>query len=162
MAILSKTLKNQSSPSVDIDINETGVTISAGQSFTIDPINYLYWSTPEVIAEITPFINSGDIVVNDGTNDLSAADGLRYLEYSDRATIQEDDVDVTRINTILNFEGAASVTNNGGGKATVTIQGTSEDSDDRFVGATCDANGCIVEARLLVSHDLCFLKGDNC
>lgn len=82
---MSKILKNQTSPSVDIIISETGVTLLAGQSYTIDPTNYLYWAKPETISELTANINSGNIVVNDGLRDLSVSEGLRHLKYADEA-----------------------------------------------------------------------------
>jgi hypothetical protein len=121
MAMLSKVLKNQSSPSVDIEVSEAGVTISGGQAYTIDPINYLYWSTPEAIAELTPFINSGDIVVNDGTNDLSASEGLRFLEYADRPTVTLNGSKITDFAKIIDMQGDVNVLDAGDGESTIII-----------------------------------------
>lgn len=65
----------------DIFVDGTGVNIEAGTSYTINRINYNYWSDASV--NDTTFIsdvNSGDLVVNNGSIDLDATDGLRYLE----------------------------------------------------------------------------------
>ena len=86
---MAKIIKNTTVS--DIEIYETGVNLAASSSFTIDPINHNYWATPEAIAEITPYINSGDIVINDGVLDLTAANGITlttailFLEYPDTA-----------------------------------------------------------------------------
>lgn len=82
---MAKILKNNTNPAVNIDVSEIGTSILPTENYVIDPVEYLYWSKPETITELTPYINSGDIVVNDGLHDLSPVDGIRYLKYADYA-----------------------------------------------------------------------------
>jgi hypothetical protein len=89
MSTFKKIIKNTTNS--DIDIIETGRRIPALGQIEIDPIRYLYWATPETITEITPLINSGDLIVNDGIQDLIVANGISldraidFLKYSDSA-----------------------------------------------------------------------------
>lgn len=154
---MNKILKNQTASPIFID--DMGVEIPASSNYTIVESEYTRWAGS---IDIDTEINASNIIVNDGTNDLSISDGIRFLKYADRAYIQKDDVDVTRVNTTLNFEGAVGVADDGGGKATVTVLGTSEDEDDRLISVDCDENGCIIDADLLIGDDLCFLKEGEC
>lgn len=72
----------------DIEIYETGVTIPASGQLTIDPINYGLWTQgiAESIDDNTQFhqdIDSGDIVINNGEEDLTAFFGKIQLQYID-------------------------------------------------------------------------------
>lgn len=84
-----KILKNTTGS--DIEVNSTGVTIPASGQYTIDPINYSLWTTTDAITEITTDINSGDLVVNDGVDDITVANGftlqhaIDYIKYPDFA-----------------------------------------------------------------------------
>lgn len=121
MAAYKKILKNLSSPPLDIEISEVGVTILTSENYTIDPVNYLYWAKPETIAELTPYINSGDIVVNNGVVDLAPSDGIRFLEYADRLDVKFDGNFITKIVKDINIEGDATVTNTGDGSVTILV-----------------------------------------
>ena len=105
----------------DIGYKEFSIFIPASGQVEITPSEYPNLNNPEAITEMTADINSGDLVVNDGVNDLSASDGLRLISYNFRSYIQKDDVDVTRVNTVLNFEGDIFVTDDGNGKTTITV-----------------------------------------
>lgn len=59
-----------------ISITDTGVSLEPNESFTIDARNYGEWAQSTVK---TSYINSGAIVVNDGSRDLAASVGLGYL-----------------------------------------------------------------------------------
>jgi len=77
---MSKILKNSSGS--DISISDTGVTVEDNEQYTIPPVDYLLWAeSADVIVEIT----SGDLVLNTGDVDLSVADALNYILYSDQA-----------------------------------------------------------------------------
>jgi len=95
---MSVIIKN--STGSDIFIAGTGTNVSANSQITVDPKYYLAFSgsaTTGIDAEDANFIsniNSGDIVVNDGSKDLSAADGLRYLQNLTKLTIQDNGTDV--------------------------------------------------------------------
>lgn len=78
-----KILKNTTGS--DIDLDELGITVPASSSVTIAPGDYLILADDVVLTEINIHLITGDIVVNDGVDDLSAARGLDYLKYSDRA-----------------------------------------------------------------------------
>jgi hypothetical protein len=86
---MAKIIKNTTGS--DIEIYETGITIPASGQVIVDPINYLYWSTAEAITEMTTHINAGDIVINDGVDDITVANGfslsraIDFLKYSDAA-----------------------------------------------------------------------------
>lgn len=134
--MITKLLKNQSSPAVAISIKTTGITIPASGNYTINNNEFNLWTTSDVVTEITTHINTGDIVVNDGVRDLTAAEAIRYIEKVDTVDIQKDDVDVVKSPTILNFEGSVTVTNEAGGKATVTI-GTEATSVPKLLQARC-------------------------
>lgn len=121
MATLKKILKNLTSPPVDIEISETGVTISTTEDYVIDPVNYLYWAKPETIAELEPYVNSGDIIINNGISDLNPSEGLRFLEYADRLDIKFDGNYIEKIIKDINIEGDATVTGNGDGSVTIIV-----------------------------------------
>jgi hypothetical protein len=121
MAALKKILKNLTSPASNIEISETGITILPTEDYTIDPVNYLYWGKPETITELTPYLNSGDIVVNDGTNDLPVAEAIRFLEYADRIQVSETGVQKGNVVKGIDFDGDAVVTDNGDGTVTVVV-----------------------------------------
>jgi len=107
----------------DIFIKAAGTTIPTSEQYEIDPINYILWATDDAITEMTPYINSGDIIVNNGTDDLLAEEGIRFLKYPDRIEIQENDVSKIRVIKKLNFEGDVTVTDEGSGKVTIDVTG---------------------------------------
>lgn len=77
---MSKILKNTTLS--DIEINDIGITVPASSNFTVEDTDYLLLSAS---VDITSLISSGDIVINDGSSDLSAADGEAYVRYPDSA-----------------------------------------------------------------------------
>ncbi len=64
---------------------QAGVEIAALSTYEVITQDYLLWASAEVLAEVTPLITSGDLVVNDGVMNLSVADGVNFLEYPDTA-----------------------------------------------------------------------------
>jgi len=78
-----KILKN--STSTDIEITSIGLSVIALSSYTVNVEDYLLLASDDSITELTSLISSGDIVVNDGTSDLSSTDGLNYIKYPDFA-----------------------------------------------------------------------------
>lgn len=93
---MAKIIKNTTVS--DIEVYETGITIPASGQVTIDPINYAYWATPEIISELTPHINSGDIIIATGAYDLTASAGISYLKYPHNANNQRFDGHTIRAN----------------------------------------------------------------
>jgi len=87
---LAKVIKNTTgSP---ITLSSAGVTLLASSSRTLSPQEYLLWASAAVLAEITPYIQAGSIVINDGTYDLSGTSptladsyALLHLRYTDAA-----------------------------------------------------------------------------
>jgi len=74
MATLTKRLKNSTGTSFDLK----GSTFEPSVYVNIDLHDDVDWrNDSDVIAKIT----SGDLVMNDGTNDLNIADGLLWLSY---------------------------------------------------------------------------------
>lgn len=139
---LIKILKN----TTGADITLRQVVIRAGSSYTIPPKRFDVWAADDVV---DPYVTSGDIVVNDGTVDLSVAAGIRHLDKLSAATqvdvdlspfqnistdddvqavlpelipnAQVNDVDVTTQINSVDFRGNVSVTDEGNGNATITI-----------------------------------------
>jgi hypothetical protein len=120
MAIV-KILKNQKSPAAKITLKEAGVSVPASGNYTIQSEEYGLWTTVDVITELTPLINSGDIVVNDGTADLSAVEGIRYIEKVETLDVSLAGTMITKSPIKINFEGDVNVTDNGTGVSVVTI-----------------------------------------
>jgi hypothetical protein len=117
--MLAKIIKNTTG--ADIFVVEAGVTILANSQITLDPLVYYIWAKPEMQTELFANVNSGSIVINDGTIDLSPTTGLRYLESPERIRVQKDAIDVTQVSTVVNFTGNVAVSDGGNGKATVAI-----------------------------------------
>lgn len=86
---MSKILKNTTGSDIDLDVS--GLRIPASGQITVDETQYLLLASADSITELTTPINSGDIIVNDGTADLSASEGLAYIQYpDDEANIRFD------------------------------------------------------------------------
>lgn len=67
----------------DIVLKSVGATVPASSQLLIEKTLYSLFSSDDSISEITSYINSGDIIVNNGTYDLNATNGLNYLRQSD-------------------------------------------------------------------------------
>ncbi len=78
-----KVLKNTTAS--EIDLKYLATTIPASTNRAVNVEDYIRLASDDSVAELTPLINSGDIVVNDGTNDLSVSDALAFIEYADYA-----------------------------------------------------------------------------
>ena len=61
----------------NISITDTGITLPASSSYTIPPQDYTLWASS---SDIITKIGSGDVTVNDGSYDLSKADGISLLQ----------------------------------------------------------------------------------
>jgi len=86
---MSKTLKNTTgSPIV---FKSIALTIPAAGQEIITIEEYLYLGSTASLAEISPLIISGDIVINDGVDDITVANGfslqraIDFLKYPDEA-----------------------------------------------------------------------------
>lgn len=79
-----KTIRNTTGST--ITLSALGLQIPAGITYTIEVEEYLVWASDVALAEVSPFITSGDLVVNDGLYDLAPAYGIYYLKYPDLAT----------------------------------------------------------------------------
>ena len=116
---MSKIIKNTTGSA--IFVFNTGVDVPASGQYPIPQEDYIKWATDDTIAEITSDVNAGNLVVNDGSGDLSASDGLRYLEYPDRSTIELNGSAITKVTKIINFDGDVNAVDDGNGEITVTI-----------------------------------------
>jgi len=70
----------------DIAISAAGTTMPASANYTLSTTEYLQWADPDVLAELNVHLLTGDLVVNDGTVNLSAADGIAFIAYPDLAS----------------------------------------------------------------------------
>ncbi len=76
---------SESTESIDFDgliIKDTGVTIPASGQYLLDATEYRLW---ESSVDIDVEIIAGNVTVNDGVGDLSAARGVSYIRNSDIA-----------------------------------------------------------------------------
>lgn len=80
---MSKILKNTTSS--DIEVFNLGRTIPANDQLNLDTSDFIRLASDDVVSELNTLINSGDIVVNDGTNDLIIEDALEYIKFPDFA-----------------------------------------------------------------------------
>lgn len=72
---MSKILKNDSGSTVSI--GDTGVTILNGTQYTIPPQDYLLWAAS---SNVVTFVGTEDLVVNDGSFNLTISDGIDLLK----------------------------------------------------------------------------------
>lgn len=73
---MSKILKNQTGSPIAID--DTGITLPASPAtFTIPPQDFLLWAAS---SDIIGPVGVGDVVVNDGSFDLSPSDGIDLIK----------------------------------------------------------------------------------
>ena len=80
---MSKIIKNTTG--TDIELQVLGVTVPASGQIQLSVEDYLDLSSDISILELTPLINSGNIVINDGITDLPIVEALAYIEYPDNA-----------------------------------------------------------------------------
>ena len=70
----------------DVEIEKLGMTVPASGQIEITSRDLLFLCSDVVVSELEPLITSGDIVVNDGTNDISTlANAMAFLRYPDFA-----------------------------------------------------------------------------
>jgi hypothetical protein len=75
---MQKILKNTTAS--DIELQVIGITVAANSSSTIHSTDFAILASEDSINELTSLINSGDIVVNDGNNDLTSEVGIAHVE----------------------------------------------------------------------------------
>jgi hypothetical protein len=117
--VLNKIIKNTTGSVVFIP--DVGISLDPFAVYDITESELLMWVAS---LDIIPLVNSGTLIVNNGSVDLTAAEGVRFLQYPDRLSVQQSGTDVTRITTELNFTGAVTVTDNTDGKVTVNVSTT--------------------------------------
>ena len=82
----------------DIELDE-GFTIPASSQIEIDPsLRHRFWDDIDVVGLLATKIRAGDVVVNDGINDLIAERGIDFLKFSDRAFNLRFESDPERVN----------------------------------------------------------------
>ena len=96
---MEKVVKNTTL--TDIVVDNTGVTIPASGQYTIPPQDYALWAEDVAITEVTAAVNAGDLVINNGTIDLTAVNGLKFLEMftaerADNEFIVKDDTNTAQ------------------------------------------------------------------
>ena len=79
-----KILKNITNSA--IDLKYIGIYIPANTSRTVEISDYGILASNNSIAELTTYISTGDIVINDGNRDLSVAEALIFITYPENAS----------------------------------------------------------------------------
>jgi len=78
-----KILKNTTDS--EISLKYLGISLGPDVSRTIETTDYLTLASASSIGELSPLINSGDIVVNNGSRDLSVGEALIFVMYPEGA-----------------------------------------------------------------------------
>lgn len=78
---MSKILKNTTIS--DIFLNSIGMLVPAESQIIIPSQDYLTLASDDSIEEITNYINSGDIVINNGNIDLITSKAINFIKYPD-------------------------------------------------------------------------------
>lgn len=69
----------------EIELLNLGISIPASGQYVIQSDDFSVFYTDDNINEITTLINSGDIVVNDGSADLNITNALVFIQYPSQA-----------------------------------------------------------------------------
>jgi len=85
-----KTLKNVSGS--DIEITRLGLVVPASEEISIAVQNHTLLASPLTIDEITPFVESEDLVINDGTEDLPSDVGLAHISSVQGVVREHNDI----------------------------------------------------------------------
>jgi hypothetical protein len=95
-------LKNTTVSAIELD---EGIIVPASGQVTIDPTSRRkFWDDIDLIGNLATQIRNGDIVVNDGINDITVANGfsleraIDYLKFPDRAFNLRFESDPERVN----------------------------------------------------------------
>jgi len=72
---MSKILKNTTASA--INITDTGITLAALSDYTIPPQDYLIWAAS---SDILSPVGVGDVIVNDGSENLDPSTGIDLLK----------------------------------------------------------------------------------
>jgi len=151
---MAKIIKNQKSPAADIELKDVGVTVFASGQYTLNNTEILLWSDAIVLSpasQLVTLINAGDIVVNNGSGDLNAVDGIRFLQHPDRATVQIGTTDIVKVVKVLNFDGDVAVLQSAPGEATITI-GESGTAIGKALEFEFSSTGLTINKWLSVGH----------
>jgi hypothetical protein len=111
----------------DIFINSAGELIQAGETQVFDPKSYASLQGGVLVGEsaedpaLIAAINNGSLVVNDGDEDLSPEEGLRFLEDGGQLKVAIDGVITGRAIRRLNITGEATLSVDAAGIATLTV-----------------------------------------
>lgn len=132
----------------EIFIQGTGETIPASGQRTIDPKAYAAYAGASAVgaesedATFTSEINTGDIVINNGNVDLTAAQAFRYLSNINKLKLIHDSTTIDEAVESLVFTGEnVSVTNPNPGQVQVQIGDTDTEQGLLFsVGFHIDGN----------------------
>ena len=160
-----KILKNPDTVNDVGPIDDVGeVVIPASGQRTLDPLHFPKWARS---ADTAALLGAGTLVMNDGTNDLTPAEGIRLLQTQHQVIVQKGDTDKDRVVNTINFEtGAFDVVDEGDGKLTVSIPSDNDDiDDDRLIHIKCVENGTcdpMVGASILIDQTKCFIKKEDC
>jgi hypothetical protein len=84
---VDKILKNTTLSAIEIEA--LGITVPASSSRTIEVVDYVLLASDDSLAELTPLVNSGDIIVNTGTRDLNKLDAISFLSWFDPFNIED-------------------------------------------------------------------------
>jgi len=123
---MAKILKNTTGSAIELEV--MGLQIPASSQVTVEVEEHDNLATVDSVAELTPLINAGDIVVNDSINDLSAVEALKFILYPDAAFNIRFESDPERVNGFASKNVQAAIE-----EARDTASTTAAAVDDTFV-----------------------------
>lgn len=97
----------------DIFLDDVGIRIPIGVTYAIPPTDLTQWTrSAETGGDARSFVLSGDLVVNDGVQDLDAEVGLSFLQL-DAVNVRIGGNDLATRVKVLDFIGATGATGPG-------------------------------------------------
>lgn len=145
----------------DVELDDVGGAIvpASGQK-SIDPLHYQKWARS---VDVVNHLIAGTLIMNDGTNDLTSDEGVRYLRRIYDLAVEDSNIPNQRVTTTINFGNNLDVTNDSNGKVTVDAKNEGEGNDERLISVVCiPGTNCIKDVSLLVDDKICFIKEEEC
>ncbi len=143
---MMKKIINLTNPAVDISIRSVGLRIPANGFYIINPIEYTLWLDEDAITEVSNHVTEGSLILNDGNQNLSIQESLRYLKTLSRVDVSLRDSDVVRGFSKIDFNGNVNVVEDDG-VAVVTIG----ENGNSFT-VSCNAIGTVSDKWASVEH----------
>ena len=150
-----KQITNASLAPITLDFY--GLTLAPSETIRLNEVEWNDFRVEDALAEIGPFILSGDLVVNDGTVNLSPKAGLRLIARLDKIDIQTES-GVGKVLDKIDIQGCFVKTTFDDDQGTATL----DFNEHRMVGATYIDGTTIPKAMCyLTSPEIVYLGSET-